>query len=127
MNKNYKVKLIWALLGVVFAGLLFSACSRTSDYNVLLITLDTTRADHLRCYGYKNVETPALNSLSREGVFFGRAYAPTPLTLPAHTSIFSGTLPLYHGVIDDGGYIVPDKLTLLPEVLRRMDGPPLVL
>ncbi len=107
------------LLGLAAAAVFLTGCSRTSRYNVLLITLDTTRADHLRCYGYQNIETPALNSLAREGVMFSRAYAPNPITLPAHATILSGTLPLYHGVYDNGGYIVPDQLILLPEVLKQ--------
>jgi len=119
MNKNWirnPARLGFALF---LAGIILSACSKKPDYNVLLITLDTTRADHLRCYGYQNVETPALNSLAREGVAFGRAYAPNPMTLPAHTTILSGTLPLYHGVYDNGGFIVPQDLILLPEVLKE--------
>jgi len=99
-------------------AVLTASCKRADQYNVLLITMDTTRADHLRCYGYNNIETPALNSLARQGVLFYNAYVTLPMTLPAHTSILSGTRPLYNGVVDNGGYRVPDELVLLPEILK---------
>jgi arylsulfatase A-like enzyme len=99
-------------------AVLLTGCSRSADYNVLLITMDTTRADHLRCYGYENIETPTLNGLAREGVMFKRAYSQLPMTLPAHTSILSGTYPLYSGVVDNGDYRVPNELVTLPEMLK---------
>ncbi len=105
-----------ALLWSLAAG---TGCERSSRLNVLLLTLDTTRADHIRCYGHNMVETPALNRLAREGVLFERAYSHVPLTLPAHTSILSGTVPLYHGVADNGGYRVPPKLETMAEVLKE--------
>src|SRR5262245_23788131 len=73
-----------------------------SDLNLLFITLDTTRADKLGCYGEKNVATPSLDSLT-SGVLFERAIAPAPLTLPAHSTIFTGEPPPIHGVRDNGG------------------------
>lgn len=95
-----------------------SGCSSKNKMNVLIMTLDTTRADHLRPYGHQLIENPAMMKLSREGVLFERAYSHIPLTLPAHTSIFTGTVPMYHGVIDNGGYRVPGRLVTLAEVLR---------
>ncbi len=74
----------------------------TPSYNVLLITLDTTRADHLGCYGYKPAKTPNLDKLAREGVRFTRAYCPAPLTLPSHVSIMTGLYPVTHGVRNNG-------------------------
>jgi len=97
----------------------FSALGDGAAFNVLVITVDTIRADHIGAYGYSDVETPAMDALAREGVLFTRAYSPTPLTLPAHTSIFSGTYPLYHGVRDNGGYIVPDELTTMAEIFEE--------
>ena len=70
--------------------------------NVLLITLDTTRADHLGAYGYLDVETPNIDALARRGVLFAQATSPAPLTLPAHASIMTGTYPTYHGVRVNG-------------------------
>ena len=73
-----------------------------AGHNVLLITLDTTRADHLGCYGYGPARTPNLDRLAAEGVRFARAYCPAPLTLPAHSSILTGLYPATHGVRNNG-------------------------
>lgn len=121
MDKRMKRKALVAAAACLVClapAIILFRCSGAGKYNVLLITLDTTRADRLRCYGYKNIETPALNRLAREGVMFKNAYSHLPMTLPAHVSILSGTYPLYSGVIDNGGYRVPDELTTLPEILK---------
>jgi arylsulfatase A-like enzyme/Flp pilus assembly protein TadD len=87
--------------------------------NVLLFTLDTTRADHIGCYGYPNVRTPNIDGLAAAGILFKNATAQAPLTLPSHASIFTGTYPFVHGVRDNGGfYLEPDKITLA-EVLQK--------
>ena len=81
-----------AIIAVLLAaGLLlilapgFYGCGKKKP-NILLITLDTTRADHLRCYGDQQIETPGLNELARNGILFEHAYSVAPLTLPAHLS-----------------------------------------
>jgi arylsulfatase A-like enzyme/Tfp pilus assembly protein PilF len=66
--------------------------------NVCLITLDTVRADRLGCYGNKDIDTPNLDALGKSGALFTRAYAPSPVTLPAHSSIMTGKYPYHHGV-----------------------------
>ncbi len=86
--------------------------------NVVLVTLDTTRADHIGAYGFDDIETPAFDGLAAEGVTFLRAYSPTPLTLPSHTSLMSGTYPPYHGVRDNGAFVAPDNLVTLGELFR---------
>jgi len=88
-----------------------------ASHNVLLITLDTTRADHLGCYGYEQAQTPRLDDLARDGVRFARAYAPVPLTLPAHASIMSGLYPIAHGVHNNGHELAPG-IRALAEVLK---------
>jgi choline-sulfatase len=85
--------------------------------NVILITLDTTRADHLACYGYPNVKTPHLDSLARRGVLFEQAATTSPLTLPAHCSIMTGLYPTYHGVRINGNTALNDEQTTVAEVL----------
>jgi arylsulfatase A-like enzyme/Tfp pilus assembly protein PilF len=83
------------------------------DMNILFFTLDTTRADHIGCYGYPRIETPNIDRLAGEGFLFRSATSQAPLTLPSHSSIFTGTYPLYHGVRDNGGfYLEADKMTL---------------
>jgi len=68
---------------------------------VIIVTLDTTRADRLSPYGFMNVSLPAIERLAREGVVFDRASTVAPLTLTAHTSLFTGLLPPHHGVRDN--------------------------
>jgi arylsulfatase A-like enzyme/Tfp pilus assembly protein PilF len=68
--------------------------------NVVFITIDTLRPDHLGCYGYKQIQTPNIDSLAADGIRFERAYTSVPVTLPSHTVIFTGTYPLLNGVHD---------------------------
>jgi len=71
--------------------------------NVVLITIDTVRADHLGCYGYKLIETPHLDALAAAGVRFANAYTPVPITLPAHSVMLTGTYPMRTGMHDFSG------------------------
>ena len=87
--------------------------------NVLLVTLDTTRADRLGAYGDVARATPIFDRLAREGVLFERAIAPAPLTLPAHATLLTGVDPPIHGVRDNGGYVLGEAQTTLAEVLRE--------
>jgi arylsulfatase A-like enzyme/Tfp pilus assembly protein PilF len=91
---------------------------RPAALNLLLITLDTTRADRIHAYGFNGVETPNFDRLAAEGVLFERAFAPAPLTLPAHSSIFTGKFPPAHGVRDNGGFFLDERETTLAERLR---------
>jgi choline-sulfatase len=68
--------------------------------NVFLVTIDTIRADHVHCYGYPRVETPAIDALAKDGVRFAQAFTPSPITNTSHTSILTGLLPSSHGVTD---------------------------
>ena len=68
--------------------------------NVVVITIDTLRADHLGCYGDQQIRTPNIDSLAADSVRFDRAYTPVPVTLPAHTVLFTGTYPLLSGIHD---------------------------
>ncbi len=91
---------------------------RPADLNVLLVTLDTTRADRLGAYGFKAIETPNLDRIAHEGVLFEQAVTPAPLTLPAHSSIFTSKLPPAHGVRDNGGFFLDDRETTMAERLK---------
>jgi arylsulfatase A-like enzyme/tetratricopeptide (TPR) repeat protein len=88
------------------------------DYNVLLITIDTLRADHLPFYGYKKVQTPNLDGLARKSFLFEDAVAHIPLTVPSHTSIMTGKLPPAHGVRDNSGFFLNQKEVTLAEILK---------
>ncbi len=87
--------------------------------NLIVVTVDTTRADHIGAYGYSGIKTPHIDGLAQRGVLFETAITPVPLTLPSHTSIFSGMLPTRHGVRNNGTFQVPSEIDLLAEVLRR--------
>jgi arylsulfatase A-like enzyme/Tfp pilus assembly protein PilF len=89
-----------------------------SDLNLLLITLDTTRADRLGAYGWTPSVTPNLDRIAGEGVVFDHAAAPAPLTLPAHSSLFTAKYPPEHGVRDNGGFSLDERETTLAERLK---------
>ena len=88
------------------------------DYNVILITVDTLRADKVGCYGNAFVRTPAMDAFAARGIRYERAISQTPLTLPSHTTIMTGTLPVFHGVRDNGGFIVPSELVTMAEAFK---------
>jgi choline-sulfatase len=85
---------------------------------IVVISIDTLRADHLPLYGYQSVRTPAIDALARDAVVFDRAYSHSPQTLPSHASILSGRLPFQHGVRDNVGFRVKSSERLLPALLR---------
>ena len=93
--------------------------SATAPRNLVLITIDTLRADYLSCNGSTVVSTPHLDRLAREGTNFARARSPVPLTLPAHASIFTGNYPPTHTVRSNGEYRLPDRQVSLAEVLHE--------
>jgi len=86
--------------------------------NLLVVSLDTLRADHLGSYGYAGAGTPRLDALARSGLRFETATTVVPLTLPAHSSLMTGTFPAWHGVRDNGGFYLDDEQETLAEVLR---------
>jgi len=92
---------------------------------VVLISIDTLRADHLPVYGYRGVATPAIDALRRDAVLFARAYTHTPLTLPSHTALLTGLLPAVTGVRDNVGYaldtarVASGDLPYLPLILKQ--------
>lgn len=75
-----------------------------SDSNLLLITVDTLRADRLGAYGDAEADTPRLDALAQGGVRFESCYSPVPLTLPSHSTLFTGRYPFTHGVRNNGNY-----------------------
>ena len=96
----------------------FAGLRKDRDFNVIVITLDTTRADRLPSYGCRDVVTPTLDAFAARGVRFEKCYAQTPLTLPSHTTLMTGTLPLFHGIRDNGGFFVPEKLKTMAELFK---------
>ncbi len=100
-------------------GSLIWGCTNPAEsrgpVNVILVTLDTVRADRLGCYGNQRIMTPNLDRLASEGVRFDSAFTPVPSTLPSHSSIMTGTYPAYHGVHDNGVYRLGAEMTTLAE------------
>ena len=89
--------------------------SQRSDH-ILLITLDTLRADHMSCYGYPRETTPFMDSIAAGGVRFTRAFAPMATTAPSHATMLTGLYPLQHTVVRNGNRL-PDDVGTLPEIL----------
>ena len=93
--------------------LALAACGEPAPrFNVLLVSIDTLRADHLSCYGYQRPTSPALDGIAAAGVRFADANAPSPWTLPSHASLFTGLYPRHHGVRDENRALGPRAATL---------------
>ena len=92
--------------------------STRGPLNLVIVTLDTTRADRMGAYGNRDIETPAFDRIAREGVIFEDAVAAAPLTLPVHSSMFTGKFPPEHGVRDNGGFFLGPDQTTLATVLK---------
>jgi arylsulfatase A-like enzyme/thioredoxin-like negative regulator of GroEL len=111
----------WWLASVLLLAIplvLLTRCGRQARPSVVLITLDTTRADHLGCYGDRQSHTPTLDSLAACGVRFADAVTPVPITTPAHTSILTGLNPARHGVRDNGNQALDAAVPLVQEPFR---------
>jgi len=113
------------LIGTAIAGLI--ALSALAVWklrpaprpNVLLITLDTTRADRIGCYGHKTARTTAIDALAAGGVAFDNAYVTVPLTLPSHASMLTGLYPPENGLADNGAGRLADSVPTLAELLQQ--------
>jgi len=86
--------------------------------HVILVSLDTTRADHLGCYGSKRVKTPRLDALARESILFEDCLTAVPTTLASHVTMFTGKYPHTHGV-PRNGFLVNDENVMLAEILKE--------
>ena len=100
MKKNHVVFFLFLIASLIIIQPFTYAHSKPKN-NVLLITIDTLRADRVSCYDPDHVRTPNIDSLAERGITFTRAFAHNPLTLPSHVNILLGTTPLYHGVSDN--------------------------
>jgi arylsulfatase A-like enzyme/Flp pilus assembly protein TadD len=118
---RYTFILVLAAVGTALAavgGWRYARASAPVNGPIVLISIDTLRADHLPVYGYKKVKTPAIDALAADGVVFERAYSHAPQTLPAHTAILSGRLPFETGVRDNVGFVVKPGERMLPQMLH---------
>jgi arylsulfatase A-like enzyme/Flp pilus assembly protein TadD len=111
-------------LAFILAAVVLSSSGLPQDQaspprpNVVLIVVDTLRADRLSCYGYNNIETPSIDALARDGILFDQAIAQVPLTWPSHAAIFTGTYPFHNGVQDFTGQPLGDNFRTLAQSLK---------
>ena len=107
-------------IGCCAVGVLLKQFRRGGQIrNVLLISIDTCRADFLSCYGFPLETTPNIDAIAKEGVLFHQAVSPIPFTLPAHCSMHTGAIPPTHGVLDNGTYTLDNDNTTLAEILKE--------
>jgi arylsulfatase A-like enzyme/Tfp pilus assembly protein PilF len=108
---------IWGSLLALLAAAAAGGCGRQRP-DVLIVTLDTVRADHLGTYGDSLAHTPHLDALAARGFRFDRHMTPVPITLPSHTTLFTGLTPPAHGVRDNGTFVASAELFTLAELYR---------
>ncbi len=104
------------LFRFLLAAALFTGLARAQS-PVILISIDTLRADHLSCYGYRKIQTPNVDAFAHHGTIFSQANSQIPLTLPSHTSLFTSTYPFENGV-EENAEIVPSNVVTLASILR---------
>ena len=116
-----KQKLFFAFSIPVLTGIFcFASITKgTENHNLLIITLDTTRADSIGIYGNTKTKTPNIDNLGQNGIVFKNCYAPVPLTLPSHCSIFTGRYPIAHQVRNNGTYYLNNHELTLAEIFKN--------
>src|ERR1700738_1545495 len=120
-SPSVEVSLLLCVVLLVLPQALVAAAPapRKPPINVFLITIDTVRADHLGCYGAKNIQTPTLDSLARDGTVFERAISQVPLTWPSHAVILTGTYPFQNGVQDFTGQPLAPQFRSVAQAFRQ--------
>lgn len=108
---------LWLLLLTMLVGARSFAATHADKSSVILISVDTLRADHLSLYGYHGLSTPAIDALAKHGSVLTQATTQVPLTLPSHVSLFTSTYPFWNGV-EDNGQVLTTKLPTLATVLK---------
>src|SRR6266545_772697 len=109
---------------LIIALLIATGCGRRNvatypNAPVIIISIDTVRADHLPMFGYSGVETPNLDAFRGDAVLFTSAYSQVPLTLPSHTAILTGLLPPQNGVRNNIGYVLDPRIATIPSFLKQ--------
>jgi len=116
MKKTYHILFFILILSIFAAS--FPANKEPASFNLLVITLDTTRADSIGIYGNTETQTPNIDYLGQNGIMFRNCYAPVPLTLPSHCSIFTGRYPIAHQVRNNGTYYLNNRELTLAEIFK---------
>ena len=114
------VFLLLLFTGIYFLRIYLGGSISSGDIrNVVLISIDTCRADYLSCYGYERLTTPNIDGVASEGILFENVITPVPMTLPAHASMLTGTIPPFHGIHDNLNYQVAESNVTLAEILKE--------
>ncbi len=118
-SPDHRISLVLFLVLTLCAPLnaLAEGWGAASPPSVILISIDTLRADHLGAYGYKKIHTPHIDSFAQGGTLFAQAEAQVPLTLPSHTSLFTSTYP-FENQVEENGERVPAGMVTLASVLK---------
>lgn len=101
-----------------FGGWRFAKASAPVNGPIVLVSIDSLRADRLPAYGYASGRTPSIDALAADGIVFDRAYAHVPQTLPAHAALLTGRLPFETGVRDGAGFTLPSSARTVADLLR---------
>ena len=117
MASSHRFRALLIASFLVWVPATFAASS--SAPNVVVVTIDTLRADHLGCYGYKQIRTPNIDALAAEGARFERAYTVVPVTLPSHAVMFTGSYPMLSGMHDFSGNKLGPQQPTLASVLKQ--------
>lgn len=113
-----RTALALAAVGLIAGAM--AGCGKPAGKSIVVITLDTTRADHLGCYGYPLPTSPNIDALSKQGVLFEQAYAPMPQTLPSHSTLFTGLPPRAHLALENA-HVLRQGIGTLAETLAARD------
>ena len=117
---RFVVGLIWfAVFAAAGAGWRYARTSGPAFGPIIVISIDSLRADRLPLYGYPKAHTPAIDALAADSVVFDRAYAHSPLSLPSNVALLSGLLPFQSGVRDEVGFPLSEGVALVPQMLHR--------
>ena len=119
------MKRSFAALALLAASAIVAGCRRTNQNvigangsPIILISIDTLRSDHLPAYGYRDVQTPAIDALRADSILYEHAYSSCPLTLVSHATMFTGLLPADHGIRDNIGYELNPKAKTVAQTLK---------
>lgn len=118
-SKSYLLLVILIILTAVIWFANSQSLFEKEIKNILLISIDTCRADYLSCYGYKQKITPNIDAVAQTGFLFLNTITSVPQTLPAHSTMLTGTTPLYHGIHDNLGYQLASSNITLAEILKE--------
>ena len=116
---KYILQFLTVLAALLPCGLAATVPARRPAPNVVLITIDTVRADHVGCYGATKVKTPTLDGLARDGIVFERAISQVPLTWPSHAAILTGTYPFQNGVQDFTGQPLDPRFRSVAQIFKQ--------